>query len=125
MVHRSSGTPDNWQEHIDGMPTYNPKIPPKAPNRFTGGLYLKGNMDNCTNFSSSEQQQHATYVRTVAPNGAGETSGMLGYMFWAAERPSARKNYKATVPPDTCKDGMGLAMDEFEVVIPMEALRQQ
>ena len=24
MVHRSSGDPGNWQEHIDGKPTYNP-----------------------------------------------------------------------------------------------------
>jgi hypothetical protein len=36
-------------------------------------------------------------------------------MFWAAERPSARKNYVATVPPDTCENGMGPAMTEFEV----------
>ena len=50
---------------------------------------------------------------------------MLGYMFWAAEYPSARKNYKATVPPNTCEDGMGTAMDVFEVVNPMPALRQQ
>jgi len=125
MVHRSSGSPDNWQEHIDGMPTYNPTIPPKAPNRFTGGLYLKGNLANCTDFDSSEQWRHSAYVQTVAPNGAGESNGMLGYMFWAAEYPSARKNYKATVPPNTCEDGMGTAMDVFEVVNPMPALRQQ
>ena len=92
MVHRSSGTPTHWQEHVEGKPTYNPVIPPKAPNKFTGGLYLKGNMANCTNFYSSEQYQHADYVQTVMPAGAGETPGMLGYMFWAAEYPSARKN---------------------------------
>jgi hypothetical protein len=49
---------------------------------------------------------------------------MLGYMFWAAEIPSARKNYRGTVPPNTCEDGMGTAMDQFEVVFPMAALRQ-
>jgi hypothetical protein len=125
MVARSSGTPDNWQEHIDGMPTYNPEILPKAPNRLTAGLYLKGNTANCLDFSASEQLQHADYVRTAAPNGAGETSGLLGYMFWAAEFPSARKNYVGTVPPSTCEDGMGLAMDAFDVPVPMPALRKK
>jgi len=124
MVHRRSGSPDNWQEHVTGMPTYDPVIPPKAPNRFTGGLYLKGNMANCTDFYSSEQWQHSSYVQTVAPAGAGITSGMLGFMFWAAEYPSARKNYVATVPPNECQDGMGQAVTEFEFLVPMEALRQ-
>ena len=124
MVHRSSGSPSNWQEHVDGMLTYNPQIPPKAPNRFTGGLYLKGNMDNCTDFYGSEQFRHAEYVQTVAPNGAGVTPGMLGFMFWAAEIPSARKNYVPTTPPNSCEDGMGAAATEFDLPIPMKALRQ-
>ena len=124
MVHRSSGTPDNWQEHVDGKPTYNPVIPPKAPNRFTGGLYLKGNTANCLDFFTSEQEKHSEYVHTVAPNGAGTTSGMLGYMFWAAETPSARKNYKPTVPPNTCEGGMGVAANQFNIPIPMPPLRQ-
>lgn len=124
MVHRRSGSPDHWQEHVDGMPTYDPVIPPKAPNRFTGGLYLKGNTANCTDFLGSEQWQHAEYVQTVAPNGAGETNAMLGYMFWAAEYPSARKNYVATVPPNTCENGMGNAISAFEVPVPMKPLRQ-
>jgi hypothetical protein len=125
MVHRASGTPAHWQEHVDGKPTYDPAIPPKAPNRFTGGLYLKGNMANCTDFYASEQWEHAGYVQTVSPNGAGTTPGMLGYMFWAAEYPSARKNYVATVPPNTCEDGMGVAATVFDIAIPMEALRQE
>lgn len=125
MVHRSSGSPDNWQEHVNGMPTYNPVIPPKAPAKFTGGLYLKGNMANCTDFNSSEQFKHADYVMSVTPNGAGATPGMLGYMFWAAEYPSARKNYSATVPPNTCEWGMGEAATVFEFPIPMENLRQE
>ena len=125
MVHRSSGTPAHWQEHVDGKPTYDPVIPPKAPNRFTGGLYLKGNMANCTDFDSSEQKEHADYVQTVAPNGEGTTAGMLGYMFWAAEYPSARKNYTATVPPNTCEGGMGVAATEYNIPIPMPPLRQQ
>jgi hypothetical protein len=124
MVHRKSGSPANWQEHIDGMPTYDPVIPPKAPNRFTGGLYLKGDDANCLYFEDSEQAEHAGYVQTVAPNGAGTTNAMLGYMFWAAGTPTARKNYTPTVPPNTCEDGMGVAMDAFQVDVPMRALRQ-
>ena len=125
MVHRASGSPSNWQEHVDGMPTYNPVIPPKAPQMFTGGLYLKGNLNNCKDFYSSEQWQHADYVQTVTPAGAGTEAGMLGYMFWAAERPSARKNYVATVPPNTCEEGMGVAATVFDIPIPMEPLRQE
>lgn len=125
MVHRSSGTPSHWQEHVDGMPTYDPVIPPKAPNRFTGGLFLKGNMANCTNFDSSEQKEHIEYVTTVLPNGAGTTPGMLGYMFWAAEIPSARKNYTPTTPEgNTCEGGMGVAAREFDIPVPMQPLRQ-
>jgi hypothetical protein len=124
MVARSSGTPDNWQEHVTGMPTYNPVIPPKAPNRFTGGLYLKGDMDNCMDFYSSEQYEYAEYVQTVQPAGAGVTPGMLGYMFWAAEYPSARRNYTGTVPPNTCEGGMGVAASVFDIPIPMPPLRQ-
>jgi hypothetical protein len=124
MVHRSSGTPDNWQEHVDGMPTYNPVIPPKAPQTFTGGLYLKGDMANCNDFQGSEQWRWADYVEAVAPNGAGDTNGMLGYMFWAAGTPSARKNYVSTFPPHGCEDGMGVAADVFAFPVPMKPLEQ-
>ena len=125
MVARSSGTPANWQEHIDGMPTYAPPIPPKAPAKLTGGLYLKGDMANCKDYANSEQKKYADYVMTVPPNGAGTTSGMLGFMFWAAERPSARAGYTATTPPNMCEGGMGAAAKAFDIPLPMLALRQQ
>ena len=118
MVHRASGTPAHWQEHVDGMPTYDPPIPPKSPGKFTGGLYLKGNIANCKDFLSSEQLEHADYVQTVVPNGAGATAGMLGYMFWAAGVPSARKNYTGTGFPNTCEDGMGDAAIFFGIEVP-------
>jgi hypothetical protein len=121
----SSGDPADWQEHVDGKPQFDPPVPPLAPAKFTGSLYLKGNLANCNNFNSSEQKAHATYVQTVAPNGAGTTRGMLGYMFWAAEYPSARKNYTATIPPNTCELGMGVAATTFNIPIPMPPLRQQ
>lgn len=49
---------------------------------------------------------------------------MLGYMFWAAEYPSARMNYVATVPPNICEGGVGVASEAFAFPIPMQALRQ-
>ena len=82
-------------------------------------------MDNCTDFSRSEQAEHADYVQTVLPNGAGTTHGMLGYMFWATGVPSARKNYVPTYPPNSCEAGMGGAAQAFNIDIPMEALRQE
>ena len=121
----SSGNPADWQEHIDGKPQYSPPVLPLAPAKFTGGLYLKGNIANCNNFASSEQKSDANYVQTVAPNGAGTTRGMLGFMFWAAEYPSARRGYTATVPPNTCELGMGTAATTFSIPIPMPSLRQQ
>jgi len=121
----SSGTPADWQEHVDGKPTYAPPVPPLAPAKFTGGLYLKGNIANCNNFGSSEQKADASFVQTVAPNGAGVTAGMLGFMFWAAEYPSSRKGYTATIPPNTCELGMGVAATTFNIPLPMPPLRQQ
>ena len=37
---RAASAIANWQEHVDGKPQYAPPIPPLAPARFTGGLYL-------------------------------------------------------------------------------------
>ncbi|MGD2123762.1 MAG: hypothetical protein PVJ76_18580 [Gemmatimonadota bacterium] len=49
---------------------------------------------------------------------------MLGFMFWAAEAPSAKKNYTPTTPPNGCELGMGAAAKAFDIQIPMPALRQ-
>jgi hypothetical protein len=121
----SSGTPTDWQEHVDGKPQYAPPVLPLAPAKFTGSLYLKGGIANCNNFASSEQKADANYVQTVLPNGAGTTPGMLGFMFWAAEYPSSRRGYTATVPPNTCEGGMGVAATTFNIAIPMPTLRQK
>ena len=48
---------------------------------------------------------------------------MLGFMFWAAERPTPRKI--STVPPNSCEGGVGVGAAEFKIPIPMEPLRQQ
>ena len=124
----SSGTPTDWQEHVDGKPQYAPPVPPLAPARFTGALYLKGNLAICLNYSASEQKADADYVQKVLPNAvafpisADYTPGMLGYMFWAAGTPSARKNY---VPTTDCTGGMGAAASALTIPVPMPPLRQK
>ena len=116
----------NWQEHVDGKPSYSPPIPPLAPAKFTGSLYLvQGTkvLPECNNFNASLQNSTGTFVRTVSPNGAGTTSGMLGYMFWAAECQGTRT--PCTVPPTTCEGGVGVGATTYTIPIPMPALRQQ
>ena len=88
-----SGATSNWQEHVDGKPQYDPPIPPLSPARFTGGLYLVDGgkvRPECNNYAASLQKATAGYVTTVASKVAGGTAGMLGFMFWAAERPATR-----------------------------------
>jgi hypothetical protein len=120
---------ENWQEHVDGKPQYDPPIPPLAPAKFTGSLWLTGRkpVPECTDFSDSLQHPTATgdFVQTVLPNGAGTNHGMLGYMFWAAECQGTRA--ACTIPADnnTCEGGMGLAATHYDIPIPMPALRQE
>lgn len=115
----------NWQEHVDGKPQYAPPIPPLAPAKFTGSLYIaEGSkiLPECTNFATALQNSTSTFVQNVAPNGAGTTPGMLGYMFWAAERPSTRG--VTTTPPNTCEGGVGAGAAAHAIPVPMPALRQ-
>jgi hypothetical protein len=119
-------TIENWQEHIDGKANYSPVILPLAPAKFTGALYLvtgRSPAPECVDFNNSLQKSTGTYVQTVAPNGAGTTSGMLGFMFWASEMPSTRRI--TTAPPNSCEGGMGAGATFYNIPIPMTALRQQ
>ena len=124
----ASGTPTDWQEHVDGKPQYEPPVPPLQPARFTGGLYLKGNNATCLDYPSSEQAADANYVQRVFPNAAafptaaGYTPGMLGFMFWAAGTPSARKAYVTTTD---CRGGIGAAAGALGVPVPMPVLRKK
>lgn len=122
----ASGAEGNWQEHIDGKPQYSPPIPPLAPAKFTGSLYIVTGQrpaPECNNFSSSLENSTGSYVQTVAPNGAGTTSGMLGYMFWAAECQGTHTI--CTTPPNTCEAGVGAGARTYSIPVPMPALRQQ
>jgi hypothetical protein len=115
----------NWQEHIDGKPQYNPPIGPLAPAKFTGSVYLVAGRNpapECTTFASSLEKSTGGYVQTVAPNGAGTTSGMLGLMFWAAECQGTRT--VCTTPPNTCQGGVGAGAKTYNIPIPMPPLRQ-
>jgi hypothetical protein len=121
----TSTAESNWLEHVDGKPNYSPPIPPLAPAKFTGSLYIAEGSQvrpECTNFASSLQNSTSSFVQTVAPAGAGSTSGMLGYMFWAADTPSTRG--VTTDPPNTCQGGVGAGATALSVPIPMPALRQ-
>jgi len=121
----ASGAEANWQEHIDGKPQYSPPIGPLAPAKFTGSLYIvtgRNPAPECTNFSASLENSTGAYVQTVAPNGAGTTHGMLGYMFWAGECQGTRS--VCTTPPNTCEGGVGVGARTYSIPIPMPPLRQ-
>ena len=122
----ASSATASWQEHIDGKPQYGTPILPLAPSKLTGSVYIADGgkaLPECNNYSKSLQSSTWSFVRGVTPNGAGVTPGMLGYMFWAAERPSTRGI--GTVPPNSCEKGAGAGATALNVPIPMTALRSQ
>lgn len=108
-----------WQQHVDGL---SGSVGPMAPAKLTGSLWLIGSQPNCDNFSNSDQNTGASFVENLAPSGAGTTTGMLGYMFWAAG--CQGNGTGCTFPPNTCENGMGGAMTAFTIPVPMPALRQ-
>lgn len=118
----------NWYEHIEGKPRYDPPIPPLAPAKFTGSLYIttgRKPAPECTDFASSLQNGTSDFLNKAAPNpaGPGVTPGMLGFMFWAAEKPSPRKISAAD--PNSCEGGVGVGSQVFDIPIPMGKLRQE
>jgi hypothetical protein len=121
----ASAAEGNWDEHVVGKSNYSPPIAPLAPAKFTGSLYISGGhqvLPECTTFASSVESAAGSWVQSIAPAGAGTTSGMLGYMFWAAEAPSTAG--VTTDPPHSCQGGVGAGSTTFAVPVPMPALRQ-
>lgn len=114
----------NWDEHIDGKPQYAPPIPPLAPCKFTGALYINGSkpIAECVNFYSSIQYLNRDYVTRIMSPLAGVSPGMLGYRFWAAECPSTRA--LCTTGKNSCEGGVGEGAKSFGIPIPMPPLRQ-
>jgi hypothetical protein len=113
-----------WQEHVSGEPRYSPPVPPLAPAKFIGSVFITGAQipPECNNFSASLESSTGSFVQNVAPGGAGTTPGMLDYMFWASGQPSAHGTN--TFPPHTCLGGVGTGSSTYSVPIPMPALRQ-
>lgn len=114
-----------WRQHVDGTPQSNPPVPPLAPAKLTGSVFLVGKRPilECTNFSASLEAGTGSFVQTVEPSGAGSTPGMLGYMFWAAECQGTRT--VCTTPPNTCEGGTGAGGAAYRIPIPMPRLRQK
>jgi hypothetical protein len=113
----------NWRELVDGKPQYAPPIPPLAPARLTGSVYLVSGskvIPECNNFETSLQKTTGSFVTTVAGKEPGMSSGMLGYMFWAAECQGTRT--ACTRPPKTCEGGVGAGATSYGVQIPMPAI---
>src|SRR5947209_16804229 len=122
----ASSAEANWDEHVVGKSNFAPPIPPLAPAKFTGSLYITNGhnaIPECTNFSSSLESSTGSFVQTVAPAGAGVSSGMLGFLFWASECPSTRN--LCTTPPNSCQGGVGTWARIYNISLPMPALRQQ
>jgi hypothetical protein len=110
---------NGWAQHVDGITG----VPPLAPAKLTGSLWLIAGQPNCATFSSSDQKAAANFVETIPPKGAGTTPGMLGFMFWAAG--CQGQGTGCTFPPTTCEGGIGVAATTFSIPIPMPTLRQQ
>jgi hypothetical protein len=108
-----------WSQHVDGVSG----VPPLAPAKLTGSLWLIAGQPNCATFSSCDQKAAANFVETLPPNGAGTTPGMLGFMFWAAG--CQGQGTGCTFPPTSCEGGMGVAAKTFNIPVPMPSLRQQ
>ena len=111
-----------WLEHVDGNARMTPPIPPLAPAKFTGSLWLHGDSAECKSFAGSVTEAAASFVQTIAGT-VGSTPGLLGYMFWAAECEGTKT--VCTTPPNSCEAGLGAGAKALNVPIPMPPLRQQ
>ena len=106
-----------WQQHVDGTSS----VPPLAPARLTGSLWLIGGQPDCDNYSSSDQETAANFVETVPTVLPNTSNGMLGYMFWAAG--CQGNGTGCTFPPNTCEGGVGVGATSLNIPIPMPTLR--
>lgn len=110
-----------WKQHVDGL---SGSVPPLAPAKLAGSVWVVGNtvIPNCNNYPTSDQEVAANFVETIAPAGAGTTSGMLGYMFWGGG--CQGNGTVCTFPPNTCEAGVGAGATALNIPIPMPPLRQ-
>ena len=118
----ASAAESNWQQHISGYPRITPPVPPLAPAKMTGSIFLvtgKNPAPECTTFSSSLEDAVGTFAQTVAPAGAGTTDGMLGLMFWAAE---CQGTYSVHHPTSHMSGGRRSRLEHLQYPVPNAAL---
>jgi hypothetical protein len=120
----ASSAEKDWSQHLNGEPQYAPPVPSIAPARFTVGIYETDSnavLPECNNYAASLQAATLSWAESAAPvNGVGTSPGLLGYMFWAAEAPSAR--HLTTDPPNSCQNGIGGLLKAGGAYIPMPPL---
>ena len=90
----------SWQQHAAGETVVGVAVPALPPARFTGAVRIVSGSTvepECNNFAGSLENSTGIFAQTLAPTGAGTTSGMLGYMFWGAEAqaPALRKRRRS------------------------------
>jgi len=107
-----------WQQHVQGASS----VPPVAPAKLTGSLWLIGGQPNCNNYGSSDEETAANFVETIPTALSNTTNGMLGYMFWAGG--CQGNGTGCTFPPNTCEGGVGVGARSLNIPVPMPALRQ-
>jgi hypothetical protein len=116
----ASAVEAGWEEHIGGKPP----VLPLAPAKLAGSLYISNRRNftpECTDFAASLENLTREFVQKIRPRGAGNTAGMLGFMFWAAG--CAASHRTCTVPPNTCA-GLGMGARAYNISVPMLPLRQ-
>ena len=122
---RASGAESNWQEHLDGKSNYSPPIPPLAPAKFTGSLYIAEGgkvRPECTNFATSVQNATGTWTSERRPDRRRHHRRHARLHVLGRRTPSTRG--VTTDPPNTCEGGVGVGATTFNIPIPMPALRQ-
>ena len=90
---RHLGADANWQEHLDGKPQYSPADPAACPGQVhRQPLHRRGQqgparVQQLRHLAAELHRRSCRPPRRTAPV---PRPGLLGYMFWAAERPSTR-----------------------------------
>ena len=78
----TSAAESNWQQHISGYPRITPPVPPLAPAKMTGSIYIvtgRNPAPECTTFSGSLEDSHRNFCRKPwPPQELGTTDGYAG-----------------------------------------------
>ncbi len=108
----------SWQQHASGEKVPGVQVPALPPAKFTGAVrVISGSTlePECNRFADSLQNSTGIFARAMPPLSAGNTTGMLGYMFWGVEAQA----------PATCEGGVGVGANNYNIPVPLPPLRQQ